>query len=556
MNECLQLKKSNCKNCYKCIRYCPVKSIRFADNQAHIIAQDCILCGECFLVCPQNAKEIRNDIDVARTLIQSGKPVHVSLAPSFVPNYNVTLASMEKALLDLGFAGVEETAVGATIVAKEYEAVLAKGDTDVIISTCCHTVNLLVQKYYPELVQNLAPVVSPMHAHCKDLKNRFGDIHTVFIGPCISKKDEGDTYRKDVDCVLTFEELTMWMEAEEKEFVPVAETEEAYLARIFPTTGGVIQTMTERLSGYTYIAIDGTDRCIAALKDIREGKLQKCFIEMSACQGSCINGPAMDQKHRAPVRDYVAVSTFAGTENLKIAAERQKALSKKFASQAPRNIIIDDSVIEETLRKMSKIRPDQELNCGSCGYDTCRDKARAIIEGKADLTMCLPVLKEKAESFSDTIISHTPNGILVVNENYEVSLINKVACEMLNIRSQSEILGDQVVRVLDPTPFINAHTKGQDTIAKRKYLAEYKKHVEQTVIFDRDYHIIICIMRDVTSEMTELEARVAMSRNTIEITDKVIEKQMRTVQEIASLLGETTAETKIALTKLKESLYD
>ena len=556
MDECLQLKKSNCKNCYKCIRNCPVKSIRFADNQAHIINTECILCGQCFLVCPQNAKEIRNDVPAVQALIASGTPVYASVAPSFVSNYDINFASMEQLLKEFGFAGAEETAVGATIVAKEYEAILDQGDMDVIVSTCCHTINLLVQKYYPEVIPNLAPVVTPMHAHCRDLKKRYGDIKTVFIGPCISKKDEGDTYREDVDAVLTFEEFSAWMDAEEKVFPAVEETEDPFLARMFPTTGGVIRTMTDRHPDYTYIAIDGTDRCISALEDIKEGKLRKCFIEMSACQGSCVNGPAMDQKHRAPIQDFIAVSEFSGSENLRIPAERQKALSAAFISQAPRKVVLSDAIIEETLRKMSKTKPEDELNCGSCGYNTCREKARAIIDGKADLTMCLPALKEKAESFSDTIISHTPNGILVVNENYEVSLINEAACEMLNIKSQSEVLGAHVVRVLDPTPFINAHQRGEETIAKKKYLTEYKKYVEQTVVFDKDYHIIICIMRDVTTETMQLENRQELSRNTIEITDKVIEKQMRTVQEIASLLGETTAETKVALTRLKESLYD
>jgi len=170
--------------------------------------------------------------------------------------------------------------------------------------------------------------------------------------------------------------------------------------------------------------------------------------------------------------------------------------------------------------------------------------------------MCLPYLKEKAEDFSDTIINHTPNAILVVNENFEVQLVNKAACELLKINSPSEILGDQVVRVLDPTPLITAYQYHENIYEKKKYLAEYQKYVEQTVIYDRNYHIIICIMRDVTAETIQFEKRDQLNRKTIEITDRVIAKQMRTVQEIASLLGETTAETKIALTKLKESLYD
>lgn len=559
MSECLKLKKSNCKNCYKCIRTCPVKSIRFSDNQAHIIAEDCILCGECFVACPQNAKEIRNDLDIVKELITGQKPVFVSIAPSFISNYeNVPLAAVDRALSSLGFAGVEETAIGATMVAKQYDAIVAKGKSDAIISTCCHTVNLLIQKYYPEVISNMAPVISPMQTHCRDLKLRHGDIKTVFIGPCISKKAEAEmeSCSKDVDCVLTFEELSMWMEEENIQFEPACETTEPFLARMFPTTGGILKTMATEHPGYTYIAIDGLDKCISAINDIKQGNLHKCFIEMSACQGSCVNGPAMDQECRFPIRDYIAVSDFSGKENLVLEPSRMKDLCTKFTPMASQIIHIPDPAIQDILRKMGKTKPEQELNCGSCGYNTCRDKARAIIDNKADLTMCLPYLKEKAESFSDTIISHTPNAILVVNENFEVQLANESACELLNIKSQSEILGDNVVRVLDPAPFVNAYRNGRDTFSKKEYLAEYKKYVEQTVIYDKNYHIIICIMRDVTTETLQFQNRHELSRKTIEITDKVVEKQMRTVQEIASLLGETTAETKVALTKLKESLYD
>ena len=192
----LGLKKSNCKNCYKCIRHCPVKSIKFSDNQAHILEEDCILCGQCFVNCPQNAKIIRNDTGRVREMICSSRPVYASVAPSFVANYEgVTIQSMEMALQRLGFAAAEETAVGATIVKKQYDEMIRQGDRDVIISSCCHSVNTLIQKYYPEALKYLAPVISPMQAHCRKIKKEHPDAFTVFIGPCISKKAEAEEYR-------------------------------------------------------------------------------------------------------------------------------------------------------------------------------------------------------------------------------------------------------------------------------------------------------------------------------------------------------------------------
>ena len=214
MNSCLALKKSNCKNCYKCIRHCPVKSIKFSGNQAHILEDECILCGQCFVVCPQNAKEIVSETEKVKVMLMAGDKVIVSLAPSFIANYDgVGINAMKKALKQLGFFDVEETAVGATIVKQEYERMLEKEERDIVISSCCHSVNLLIQKYFPNELQYLADVVSPMQAHCKDIKKRYPDAKTVFIGPCVSKKDEAQRYPGIVDAVLTFEELTNWLDS-------------------------------------------------------------------------------------------------------------------------------------------------------------------------------------------------------------------------------------------------------------------------------------------------------------------------------------------------------
>ena len=277
MPNCLTLKKSNCKNCYKCIRHCPVKAIRFSGNQAHIIGNECVLCGQCFVVCPQNAKEIVDETEKVKVLLQSGDPVVVSLAPSFIANYDdIGINGMRKALKQLGFFDVEETAIGATIVKTEYERMLREEERDVIITSCCHSINLLIQKHYPAALEYLADVVSPMQAHCKDIKSRIPNAKTVFIGPCVAKKDEAEYYDGIVDAVLTFEELTAWLKAEGITLEADMDHDEATCARFFPTTGGVLKTMAQDAPGYSYLALDGMDNCIAAIKDIIDGKVHKC----------------------------------------------------------------------------------------------------------------------------------------------------------------------------------------------------------------------------------------------------------------------------------------
>ena len=558
MPNCLTLKKSNCKNCYKCIRHCPVKAIRFSGNQAHIIGNECILCGQCFVVCPQNAKQIVDETEKVRVLLQSGNPVVVSLAPSFVANYDgVGINAMRDALQKLGFYDVEETAIGATIVKKEYERMLKEDERDIIITSCCHSINLLIQKYFPAELEYLADVVSPMQAHCMDIKKRFPNAKTVFIGPCVSKKDEAEHYEGIVDAVLTFEELTQWLKEANIELKKEMDSDPESRARFFPTTGGILKTMTQDAPGYTYLALDGVENCIDALKDIESGKIHKCFIEMSACVGSCIGGPVMEKYHRtSAVKDYITVSNYAGEKDFDVVQPNSVELSKQFEFIEHRLQQPSETEIFNVLRQMGKFKPSDELNCGSCGYNTCREKAIAICQGKAEISMCLPFLKDKAESFSDTIVKNTPNGLIVLNEELEVQQINEAARKIMNVRSSTDILGDQVIRIMDPTDFMEVRNTGRDIRNKMVYLPEYKRYVEQSVVYDKDSHLVIGIMRDVTDEQTEREKKESISRQTVEVADKVVDKQMRIVQEIASLLGETAAETKIALAKLKESIQD
>ena len=557
MANCLTFKKSNCKNCYKCIRHCPVKAIRFSGNQAHIIGNECILCGQCFVVCPQNAKEISSELEKTKVLLQTGEPVVVSLAPSFIANYHgVGIGSMREALKKLGFYDAEETAVGATIVKKEYERMLQEDARDVIISSCCHSINLLIQKHYPKALEYLADVVSPMQAHCIDIKKRIPGAKTVFIGPCVAKKDEAEHYDGIVDAVLTYEELTQWLAQENIELKPEMDTDENSRARFFPTTGGILKTMAQNISGYTYLALDGVENCMNALRDIEDGKIHKCFIEMSACVGSCVNGPVMEKYHSSPVHDYLAVAAYAGQKDFDVEQPKDVILKKHFSFIEQTAPVPSETEIMRILRQMGKYKPSQQLNCGTCGYNTCREKAIAVYQGKAEITMCLPFLKDKAESFSDAIVNSSPNGLIVLNEQLEVQQINEAAKKIMNIRSDSDILGDQVVRILDPAVFMRVLSTGKDVRDERVYLAEYKRFVEQSVVYDSESRMLIGIFRDITSEENERVKKESISKQTIEVADKVVDKQMRIVQEIASLLGETAAETKIALAKLKESIKD
>ena len=553
MNKFLQLKKSNCKNCYKCIRNCPVKSIKFADGQANIIPDECILCGRCFVNCPQDAKQIRDDVPRVKEMIASGKKVIASVAPSFIAEFPLMdFAAMKDALLKLGFADAQETAIGATIVKTEYEKMIASGKHDVIISSCCHSVNALIQKYYPSVLPYLADVLSPMLAHCRVIKEENPGACAVFIGPCISKKEEAELYG-ECDVALTYEELEAWMN--EAGVVPAGdstEPDEGKRGRFFPIKGGIIKSMHTENTGFTYLAVDGVQNCIAAIKEIESGALKNCFIEMNACEGACINGPAISHHHKPLLSGEVKVVAFAGDDEFRVAMPIDTFKNIPYIGTHEK--IPGEAAIKEILAKMGKTSPEQELNCGSWGYPNCREKAIAVYQGKADLSMCLPFLKEKAETFSGYVINNTPNAIFVLDENLCVQQINKAGCALFNLKTPSDILGSPIVRLLNPADYLGVMTSGVPIKEKKHYLAEYKKYVAETIVYDHEYHIVFSIMRDITSEEERQSERSELCNKTVAITNEVIEKQMRVVQEIASLLGETTAETKIALTQLKDAL--
>ena len=555
-DACIVLKESNCRNCYKCIRQCPVKSIRFASGEATVIDEDCILCGRCVVACPQGAKQPRCDLSRARFLMSfSGAPVYASVAPSFVAHWGVSFDAVRRALLALGFSGAEETAQGATLVKQEYDRMLREGRQEVIVSSCCPSVNLLMQKYFPETLRCLAPVLSPMRAHAAQIKSEHPNAKVVFMGPCVAKKDEAQRYEGEVDAALTFAEVDDWLAEAGIALEDEAESVERGRARSFPVTGGILRSMEMENAEYAYLAVDGVENCITALRDIEQGRMGRCFIEMSACAGSCAGGPIMAREKRAGVRGAAAVLRRSGGPELAGPSLEQDALTCAFSPLASVRREPTEDEIEEVLRKLGKTTREQELNCGCCGYDTCREKAAAVCMGKADLTMCLPYLKEKAESFSDTILSNTPNGVLVLSEALKVQQINAAACAMLGLSGAREALGAPVSDFIDPAP-LEAMLRGEPVGARRAVLARTGVHVDQTVLRDAEYHVVMVIMRDVTREENTLARKEEARRQTVEVTDKIINKQMRVVQEIASLLGETTAEMKVALTNLKESVKD
>ena len=489
--EFIRLKKADCTNCYKCIRHCPVKAIRFSGGQAHIIASECIQCGKCFVVCPQDAKNIFSEMAQVRMYLSSGEDVYVSLAPSFVADYGTGIVSMRKALTQLGFKDVQETAIGATIVKREYDRLINEEHKDVLISSCCHSINLLIQKYYPNELCYLAGVISPMLAHCKKIKEEHPGCRTVFIGPCISKKDEAERYGGIVDAVLTFDELSQWLKEEnitiEQDYDDYRESK----ARLFPTTGGIIRSMMADHPDYSYISVDGVENCMEFLENIERGNVHKCFIEMSACVGSCIGGPLMENRENRMLDHRLAIDRYAGKEDFAVNQPESSAIVQKFEYIPRYEKQPTEAEIQAILNRMGKHTKADELNCGGCGYDTCRKKAIAVYQEKAEITMCFPYLRKQSAALTDNITDNSPNGIFVLNERLEVQKINPMARHMLSIRRDSDVLGENVTRILDPDMFVRVLESGKNIKDEIMYLADYRLYVETTITYDKETRSLI-----------------------------------------------------------------
>ena len=558
------LKKANCKNCYKCLKVCPVKSIRVVNEQAQIIDDDCLLCGTCLANCPQNAKTLTSSLDQVKEMLASGEKVAVSLAPSFLGSFSLEKpGQMAAALKKLGFCAVSETAQGAAYVTAQYHDLMVENKMKNIITTCCPSINRLIELYHPEVVEYMAPVVSPMIASARLIKQALGKgVKVVFVGPCIAKIDEAADIRHDtdVDAVLTFEDIEQWFR--EEGIVPGQCEDASFLnasskiLRMYPVTSGILESLKARgdCNNYRMITVDGIQECIALFSSMAKGELDHCFVEVNACKGGCVNGPAKTKGEETRFRAALDVENYAREDAGDYpAVDEEIPMGKRFFDRSRHEKLPDEDTIRSILAKIGKESPEQELNCGACGYNSCREKAIAVYLNKAELTMCVPYMKERAESLSNYVLSETPNITIMVDDEMNIIEFNKAAEECFKI-SRREALEKGLFELIDSSDFQFVLETKQPITNKKVQYKEYGITTLQTIIYIAKENIAMGIFKDITKEEREQENLYDLRVETMEMAQKVIDKQMVAAQQIASLLGETTAETKVTLTKLKNMI--
>jgi PAS domain S-box-containing protein len=558
MKQVITTQKVNCQDCHRFVRSCPVKAIGIESGHASVVLDKCILCGKCVVECPQQAKQVENQLEIVKKALADGKKVAFSIAPSFVTAFaDLSFGQLRTLLKDFGACAVEETAVGAAAVSEIYSSLLATTDYPVI-SCCCPVVTRLVEKYYPNLTHNLAPVVSPMIAHGRILKEKLGtETFVVFIGPCIAKIAEGRDADLvgSIDAVLTFEHLQQWLAGVDLRQDSIPEDNVALdtpgPSRFFPITGGILKSFTEHDETDTdVITVHGLQNCMEVFECLSNWEISPRFVEALACDGGCIGGPRIPVHDGTPVKRAKVVNFARQTTDSHLNFSLPlDSLSRHHTSAPILSMEPSEIEIREILAKTAKFNKADEKNCGACGYSTCREKAIAVWQGLAEVDMCIPYMKSKAESFSNMVMDNSLNAIIVVDENMIIQEFNPASEKMFGHRVEL-VKGTSLARIMDCSDLMYAVETQEKLAARRVEYPERSLITEQMILPIREHKMVILIITDISDREKQNRELQKVKLETIDKAAEIINRQMHVAQEIAGLLGETTGETKAALLDL------
>jgi len=575
---------TECRDCYKCVRACPVKAIQVKDGRAVVVRNRCISCGRCVDTCPSHAKKIRDDIHLAKTLLASSRKVLVSLAPSYVSEFSETPDAVLIALKRLGFDAISETAIGASLVSAAIDGRMQEGKGCPWISTACPSVVEAVHRYYPELVGSLSPLPSPLQCHCAYLRHLYGkDMGIVFIGPCIAKKVEADQNPGFPDVALTFRELRRWfgdahidlktlqetanLDAEPIDFVPAQAGE----SMLYPMEGGMVATLGIGKDVFQdkAISVSGVTLVNETLGDLQGSTALLStipFLELLNCEGGCINGPGKSRFRSSAVSKsettrytrlrvggkgplFVPPAHFVSDLVVK-GYDMLSPLSEPVEPHA--RVSFSEEEICGALIDLGKCSPGDELNCGGCGYNSCRDMAVAYLEGMAEPEMCVTKMRKLAQSKIDVLLRTLPMGVVIVDRELKIADCNS-AFIMLFADLDKELGSSAVERVVGMplSRFVPFHgefsQQFENPVNAGQYRLHYKgKFLKVTFFTIENHRLVGAMFQDVTTPTIRRETVVKKA-------DAVIKKSLETVQQIASLLGENAAETEITLNSLVEA---
>jgi iron only hydrogenase large subunit-like protein len=543
--------QAQCQDCYKCLRECPVKAIRVAGGHAQVMQERCIACGRCVAACPRGAKRVRNDLDAVRALLAGPRPVVVSLAPSFVGEYpGAAPRQVAAALLRLGFTAVSETALGAQEVSARLARDLDGAKGRILLSTACPVAVELVRRFLPERAGLLTPVDSPLLAHATLLRRAFGpEVAVVFIGPCIAKKLEMEAAPDRLQGVLTFEDLRLWLLEEGLDpasLVPgegeVFRPETAAEGAFYPVEGGMAEAtrLNMRTTDTRFVTLHGLEYLQAALADLPEAPEGNLFLELLACEGGCIRGPLAAKGStlgaRMKVLDHGRTVPGAYPRTCRIPLDR--AYGARVAA-APTEPAAGEEVLREALRRLGKEGPADELNCGSCGYDTCRDLAGAMVAQRAEARMCVSHLRHLAERKANALIRTLPYGVVIVGRGLEIIDCNETFVQLMGEDAvlvqavEPGLGGARLDKFLDFADRFQAVLDGGPELIRENW-PRAGRTLSVSVFTVEPGRVAGALILDVTE--TELRRQQVIGK-----AEQVVQGMLANVQEIAFSLGRNAA---------------
>lgn len=564
----MNFSSTNCKNCYKCVRTCAVKAIEVKDDRAHIVTERCVACGHCLVVCPQNARDIKSNLQNVKEAIAAGREVVVSLAPSYHGYYEES-GKFIAALRKIGISRVEETSIGAELVSRAYESYIDETQHTELITTCCPSTVRLIERYYSELIPHMIPIVSPMIAHGRLIKKIRPAAYTVFVGPCISKICESlsEEHQEEIDAVLTFDEVIAYFEEcgiDYKKLEAENVDEEGSLrGHRYPVVGGVLNGIrhTIEAKGLEVLRVHGMENSKEVLKALQKGELKNVCIEINICNESCIAGPGgINQEGNVFTRiQGLQKMIKSAKDHMQDSTKKinypEVNLEKHFHNKQVSIHTATEEEITSVLHSIGKYEKKDQLNCGACGYETCRDKAVAVLNGMSQIDMCLPYTRSIAERLSNEIFYNSPNSILILDSSLKIIDMNPEAEKVFGYRAS--LMKGKNMSIMMKTDAFRQVAETKTSASKEKIeLPEYEMIVYRDIIYLEKQNALLVIFADVTYEEQRKKELAALKVSTLDVTQSIIDKQMRVAQEIASLLGETTAETKVAIMKLRKVLQE
>ncbi len=555
---------NECHDCYKCVRECPVKAIKIENNHASVIPEKCISCGTCVKVCPANAKCVRSDLEKVQNLLISGKDVYVSLAPSWSGVFEMSPQKMIAVLKRLGFKAVSETALGAQEVSIRTAEMLNEMDKGLWISSACPVIVDYVRMYKPEFSKYITPIGSPARTHARMLKEEYGnDIAVVFIGPCIGKKKEADAHDGLIDLAITFEELKIWIndqlpdiseiqKDENNAFVPRS----AYEGSLYPIDGGMNETIRKIgvKNEVQLLEICSIPAFEKALNNLDPEKINRpIFVEALACEGGCVAGPCIstDKASISIISDVLAKVK----DRPVIPKKPEFVVEYDYQPAGIQESRYSLEEITKTLKKIGKHTIDDELNCGGCGYSSCRELAVALLDGVAEPSMCVSYMRKIAMRKAAAMLRCMPAAIVMVDNNMNILEANDNFMRMFTgdmyeiFKARPDgLTGAAIDRIVEFSDIFRTILKTGKGLHKEHYAVKDKLYDINAFTIEPN-EIVGAIITDVTQSETNRE-------KISEKAKEVISKNISIVQEIACLLGEHMVETETLLNSIANDYDD